>query len=242
MLNVFIVVGIIIIICLLIKLIDSKNVYYDSSKPTADADYRRYIFKNASPTSKSSIKRIFDEIDKINRINNQYEDKYNQAVDELIRNIYNKVDEVENQIRRCWNDSRFNKDFSFYIGLHYSSHLLGDALKSEQHKIKNAFVKCKKEMDNESRNIDELQRRQGSSSGKRKAEIGQQIANCCKIHKSYSNLSHQLGAINDECLKRCTSQNIKTAERRDYIATHFGERGRRWKKRLRLRAGKNTND
>ena len=50
--------------------------------------------------------------------------------------VYNKADSIEQKIIDYWNSSQFNKDFSFYIGLHYASHLLGNAIKQEQQIIK----------------------------------------------------------------------------------------------------------
>ena len=44
--------------------------------------------------------------------------------------IYNKANEIEEKIKTYWNSHQFNKDFSFYIGLHYASHLLGIAIKT----------------------------------------------------------------------------------------------------------------
>ena len=60
--------------------------------------------------------------------------------------IYNRANEIEEKIKEYWNSNQFNKDFSYYIGLHYASHLLGNAIKQEQQIIKNSFVKCKNEL------------------------------------------------------------------------------------------------
>ena len=120
--------------------------------------------------------------------------------------------------------------------MHYASHLLGMAIKSEQFKVRDTFIIYKNKREQEGRRIEELKRRQEASSGYHKIEIGKEIGTCCRVHKQISTLTGQIGSINTNYLQRATQQNIETAKRRDYIAANFGQRGQRWKSRMRLRA------
>lgn len=150
--------------------------------------------------------------------------------------IYNRANEIEEKIKEYWNSNQFNKDFSYYIGLHYASHLLGNAIKQEQQIIKNSFVKCKNEQKKWADQIENLKYRQQRTSGKQKSDISQEIGNCCKAHKRISTLAGQIGAVNTQYNQRVSQQHMETAKRRDYIAANFGERGRRWKERMHQRA------
>ena len=160
----------------------------------------------------------------------------NQASYNAMIEIYNKADNIETKITEYWNSNQFNKDFSYYIGLHYASHLLGNAIKQEQQVIKNAFVECKNKQQQWGNRIEALKYKQERSSGKQKSEIGQEIASCCKTHKQISMLASQIGATNTKYNQRVSQQHMETAKRRDYIAANFGERGRRWKDRMHQRA------
>lgn len=227
---------IVIIIVIIIASRSRDSADKDLYRADNDGDYRNYIYKNVSISAKPYINQIFNSVDKINHMVEQYNSSYDQARYDAMKSILGAANQAEEQIRRCWNSAQFNKDFSFYIGLHYASHLLGMAIKSEQSKIRDTFVIYKNKRERESRHIDELKRLQEKSSYSSKADIGKEIAAHCKFHKQLSNLTSQIGEINSNYLKRLTEQNIETAKRRDYIASHFGTRGRNWKKRIRMRA------
>jgi len=128
--------------------------------------------------------------------------------------------------------SKFNKDFAYYIGLHYASHLLSGAIKAEQQKIKDIFVSCKKKQDLWSQKIAAAQRHQERSHGEQRRKLSAEIGEMCKVHKSISTLKGRIGAINTQYNNRVTQQNIETGKRRDYIGTHFSSRGKRWRDRI----------
>lgn len=146
--------------------------------------------------------------------------------------ILQSADAIERQIRDYWNSNRFNKDFMHYIGLHYASHLLAGAIKEEQQKIKDTFVSCKNRQEQWSKKIEAAQRQQERLHGEQRRKMSAEIGEMCKIHKQISTLKGQIGAINTQYNKRVTQQNIETAKRRDYIGTHFGERGKLWRDRI----------
>ncbi len=235
---------VVVIIIIIIKALSRPTPNTDDTElynAENDHAYRKYIYKNTSASAKPYIDEIFKMVDDINNMVERYNASYDQARYDAMKSIFDTANRVEEKIKKCWNNAQFNKDFSFYIGLHYASHLLGMAIKSEQFKIRDTFVIYKIKREQEGRCIDELKRKQESAPKSRKAEIGREIADHCKLHKQICTLTNQIGEINSNYLKRATQQNIETAKRRDYIATHFGKRGMNWKKRIRMRALLNNN-
>lgn len=182
------------------------------------------------------LQQILNAIDEIKVLERRNSSELNQASYNAMIEVYNRANEVEKKIKEYWSSSQFNKDFSYYIGLHYASHLLGNAVKQEQQIIKNSFVKCKNEQKKWADQIESLKYRQQRANGKQKSDISQEIGNCCKAHKRISTLASQIGAVNTQYNQRVSQQHMETAKRRDYIASNFGERGRRWKERMHQRA------
>lgn len=200
-----------------------------------EGDYKSYIYDHLSISAKQAISRILGILDEINQMVAVPHKDYDQARHNAMNTIYNKANEAEAQIKNCWDSTQLNKDFYFYIGLHYASHLLGMSIKAEQVKIRNAFVGYKKKREQEVRKVSQLKRRQINAYSKhKKAEISREINACCKEHKQLSMLAGQLGDINANYHERVTQQNIQTAKRRDYIAASFGEQGQRWLSNLFL--------
>lgn len=97
-------------------------------------------------------------------------------------------------------------------------------------------MKCKNEQKKWADQIESLKYRQQRASGKQKSDISQEIGTCCKAHKRISTLASQIGAVNTQYNQRVSQQHMETAKRRDYIATNFGDRGRKWKERMHQRA------
>ena len=201
-----------------------------------DKQYRQYVYRSVQNDFKPYLQQILDAIDKIRALEEQNRTELNQATYNAMVEIYNKANEIEEKIKAFWNSSQFNKDFSFYIGLHYASHLLGNAIKQEQQIIKNSFVECKNQQKKWSNQIDNLKFRQQRANGKQKVEISQEIGECCKAHKRISILASQIGATNTLYNQRVSQQHMETAKRRDFIAANFGERGGKWKERMHQRA------
>lgn len=201
-----------------------------------DNGYREYVYRVVQTDFRPHLQQILNDIDIINSLRSKYDGEFSQASYNAMIEVYNKANDIENKIKMYWNSSQFNKDFSFYIGLHYASHLLGNAIKQEQQVIKGTFVQCKMVQKQWGDRIDELKYRKEKALGRQKGKISQEIAECCKAHKQISNLASQIGATNTKYNQRVTQQHMETAKRRDYIAEHFGKRGKRWKARMRKRA------
>ena len=227
---------IIVIIGLTILFFCHKEKDEDIGYGLDDNRYRRYVYRSVHNDFKPYLQQILDAIDKIRALEEQNRTELNQATYNAMVEIYNKANEIEEKIKAFWNSSQFNKDFSFYIGLHYASHLLGNAIKQEQQIIKNSFVECKNQQKKWSNQIDNLKFRQQRANGKQKVEISQEIGECCKAHKRISILASQIGATNTLYNQRVSQQHTETAKRRDFIAANFGERGKKWKERMHQRA------
>lgn len=197
-----------------------------------DAVYRNGIYHKVNADFKPYIEKLYHSIDELYEKAKKYNGEINQAQYNSMVSILNSADAIECQIRSYWNSSKFNKDFMYYIGLHYASHLLAGAIKTEQKKIKEIFVSCKRKQDQWGQKIDAAQKQQERLHGEQRRKKAAEIGEMCKIHKSISILKSQIGAINTQYNNRVTQQNIETAKRRDYIGTHLGKRGEQWRAKI----------
>lgn len=208
---------------------DSDEDFYNLNNVSR---YRNGVYQKVNVDFRPYIEKLYRSIDELNSKVNRYNTEINQAQYNSMVNLLKMADRIENQIREYWNSCNFNKDFMYYIGLHYASHLLAGTIKAEQQKIKDTFVACKRKQEKWGDKIDTAQRRKEQLHGEARHKLSDEIGEMCKIHKNISLLKGQIGAINTQYNNRVTQQNIETAKRRDYIGTHFGERGRKWRARI----------
>lgn len=209
-----------------VKAEEVSEVHIDNHK------YRDYVCQTVQNDFKPYFNDIIQKIDEINSVINRNNLELSQESYNAMTDVYNKADEVERLITLYWKSSQFNKDFSFYIGLHYSSHMLGNAIKQEQQAIKNNFVECKTIQKQWGDKIDNLKVQKQKASGKKKLDISKEIGVSCVTHKRISNLASSIGRANTLYNNRVSQQCIKTAKRRDFIAENFGTKGRNWKMRM----------
>lgn len=131
---IWIVIALIVLIalCLIKKSLSKEDeVIYGLD----DNGYREYVYRSVQTDFRPYLQQILNDIDVINSLSSKYDGEFNQASYNAMIEVYNKANDIENKIKMYWNSSQFNKDFSFYIGLHYTSHLLGNAIKQEQQVI-----------------------------------------------------------------------------------------------------------
>lgn len=197
-----------------------------------DRAYRDGVYRQVNIDFKPYIEELYRSIDELLKKARQYDNEVNQAQYNSMISILQSADFIEQQIRSYWNSSKFNKDFLHYISLHYASHLLAGAIKTEQQKIKEIFVSCKQKQEQWGQKINTAQRHQEHMHGEQRRKMSAEIGEMCKIHKNISALKGQIGAINTKYNNRVTQQNIETAKRRDFIGTHFGKRGKLWRDRI----------
>lgn len=236
---------VLIVILLIIILLNNrkqrgkiKGSYEDRDFYDLDDDttYRRGVYNQVRAEFKPYLEQLYRAIDELSLRVDRYTNEISQVQYESMLDILKKADIIEKQIKDYWNNQKFQRDFSFYIGLHYASNLLAGTIKKEQQKIKDTFVDCKRQQDEWSNKISVAQQQQEKYKGEQRRKLSKEIGDMCKVHKTISVLKGQIGAINSRYNERVTEQNIETGKRRDYIANTFGDRGRHWRERCKQRA------
>ena len=197
--------------------------------------YRNDLYQQIHVDFRPYIERLYQAIDELFEKAKQQTNEINRTQYNFMINLLDKADDIEHQIETYWFSKKFNKDFSYYISLHYASHLLGEAIKAEQERIRDVFVELKKEQEKLGKTIDTAQKRQEHLQGKERWETSARIGEMCEVHKNISNIKSEVGAINTRYLNRVKQQDIKTGKRRDFIGANFGERGKRWRVRIMSR-------
>ncbi|NBI17553.1 hypothetical protein D1841_07515 [Neglecta sp. X4] len=214
---------------------DSDRYLYNLNN---DASYRKGVYRQINASFRPYIENLYKNIDRLLEKAKNLDNEANQTQYNYMVNILNKANDLEAQIRSYWNSSKFNKDFAYYIGLHYASHLLAGAIKTEQQRIKSTFVSCKNRQDLWSKKIDVAKRQQERLHGKQRSKLSAEIGEMCKVHKNISILKGRIGAINTQYNNRVTQQNIETAKRRDFIGANFGLRGKKWRDKIMAKHSK----
>ena len=238
--NNYYIIGLIILIIIIIIAIyqGKKNSGKDKDfyNLNNDKKYRNGIYRQISLDFKPYIVTIFNNIDDLNDKVLKTTSEITQAQYDAMLDIFRSADKINRIINDYWNSTRFNKDFSYYISLHYASHMLANSLKSEQQNVKEAFLECKKRQDSIGRKIEHKKVQQKNTRGKQQSHITKEIGELCNYHKSISIWKSHMGKLNSKYNQRVTDQNIITGKYRDYIADNFGKRGRNWRDRCRRRA------
>lgn len=209
--------------------VESDSDFYDLDNRSA---YQNGVCRQVQADFRPRIEELYRSIDEMYAKAKIYNHSIDQAMQDEMAQILRRADTLEQHIDRYWHSKQYEKNFLYYIGLHYASHLLGCAIKAEQQKIKDTFVECKNKQEAWSKAIEAAQRRQERLHGEEKRRLSAEIGEMCKTHKYISTLKGQIGAINTQYNNRVTQQNIETGKRRDYIGMHFGERGKRWRAKI----------
>ncbi len=241
--SIFIFIGIFvllisIVIVVIINKTGKKNSADDKAFYNLDNDqvYRNGIYKQISLDFKPYIQELFHSLDDLRQKVSKANSEISQAQYDAMRDIYETAAILSKRINDYWNSNKFKKDFSYYIGLHYASHLLANSLKAEQQNIKAAFLECKRRQDRLGYQIEAAKRRQEKSQGEQRYRISKEIGDMCKHHKSISIWKSYIGSLNTKYNQQVTDQNIMTGKYRDYIAESFGTRGQNWRSRCHQRA------
>lgn len=226
------------VIVIIVNVANKKNKSNDKAFYNLDNDkeYRNGIYRQISVDFKPYLQQLYKSLDDLSTKISRASSEVSQAQYNAMCDIFRTAERLGSQIDEYWNSSKFKKDFSYYIGLHYASHLLANSLKKEQQNIKEAFVECKRRQDALTRQIDTAKRQQEKYRGEQRYRISKEIGELCKYHKSISIWKGYIGSLNTRYNQRVTDQNIKTAKYRDYIANNFGSRGQNWKSRCHQRA------
>lgn len=119
-----------------------------------------------------------------------------------------------------------------YLALHYASFTAADGIHEARERMKALRDQTFEERRRLSGEIDDLKVRHAQG-----ARLAREISSVCKKHQSVNALFHIYKESADSLYSLELAQNSRTAELRDYIGGHFGERGRRWYKRIMARKG-----
>lgn len=232
------ILALLIAIIIAINKFRKKNSTADKAFYNLDKDqvYRDSIYKQISPDFKPYIQQLFRSLDDLRQKVSKANSEISQSQYNAMRDVYETADILSKKINDYWNSNKFNKNFFYYISLHYASLLLANSLKNEQKNIKMAFLECKRRQGRLSYQIEAAKRRHEKSREKQRYHISKQIADMCKHHKSISIWKNHMGDLNSKYNQRVTKQNIITAQYRDYIACNFGARGLNWRNRCHQRA------
>ncbi len=181
------------------------------------------------------MRKLFRDIDTLFLLTEGNSGKISQESYNTMLDIYNKGNEIEQMIKEYWNNAKIEKDFSYYIDLHYASHLLGKVIKQEQQIIKKIYTECKQMQKQSEDKVIKLKYEYRQINGKKKRKVEQEIEKYCSFYKQILTLTGHIGMINIKYNQKVQQQHIQTGKRRDFIAENFGERGRRWKERMHKR-------
>ena len=209
-----------------------KNEKAYSFENLSSENYRKQIYDQTSTDFKPHLMGIFQTIDELSYKEEVYKNEIEKEIYSSFEDIIRKADYVEWRIKNYWNDAKYKKDFIFYIGLYYASHLLGIALREEQQKIKNIFVEYKNKQEKWDSVIAQAQAHRETLHGEERRKRSEDIERMYKIHKNISVVKNKIGEINTKFRERVTAQFIETGKRRDYIGIHCGERGARWRAKI----------
>lgn len=196
-----------------------RTIHYNCNRKTFNP-YTQKIFTN--------IDMIFLKIE--NNTEKISQESYNAMLD-----IYYMGNKVEQMIKDHWNNKKIEKDYSYYIDLHYASHLLGKVIKQEQQIIKKIHMECKQMQKQCEEKVMTLHNEFLQINGKNKRKVERKIEKYYRIYNQILIMTGEIGIINIRYEQIIRQQHIQTGKRRDFIAENFGEQGRRWKERMHRR-------
>lgn len=224
---------VILLICLRLKGINSpkENPLVEWN----DTDYENSILAALSETSRYDYSHLFETIDEINRMASRSKTYLDVQKIEAADSIQQKIRESSEQIEQRRRKLQRNKNFYYYIGLHYASFTLANSIKKEQEVLRSAFVNAKIESERLGTEIEKLNKAIPNARGQRRYEMMQQHKKMCVQHKRVCQLKGILGRRNAEYLAQVKEQNRITREYREYIVHNFGRRGVTWGQRLQRR-------
>lgn len=197
-----------------------------------NTEYKKFINNQTNFEFRSKLSELYKSIQELEEKKLNFQSEFDMTKYKYIMQILDRSNEIECLIDRYWEDKKLKKDFMACIGLHYASHMLSQARKSEQLEIKKMFVSYKEAQDQWTDKINISKEEKNKYNGQRRAEIEKNIYDMCEIHKNISRLKNKLGEINTIYLNEIKEIDKKTGDKRDYITHNFGKRGLDWRERL----------
>ena len=214
------------IICHLIN--KKKRIHNLHSK-----EYRTEIYNNTPAEYQESIRYLYNRLEQLDDIINRNSRTLNAQSTQAVSDILKKASEAERKINEHWEFNKRKADFYHYICLHYTSFTLADKLTEELEALRKINKMLTASIKNTQCKIDQL---------KKRIDYPDRSQNIAQIKRDHQELCKKCDAlrktrktcvvqIEDVRIRRDKQNNI-TSQRRDYIGTHFGKKGKIWRKRI----------
>ena len=228
-----IILGIVLGVVVLLKIVASHNSKSQAntyiSSNIHSKEYRHDIYNNTSTQHQESIRYLYDRLDVLERVLSQNNARLNTQATHIAAEVLEKAQNAEKDIKYHWTRNKTNADFYFYIGLHYTSFTLADKLTEELNALREYSKILTNLIDSTQNQIDPLKKiivyqPTRSDIGRIKSEHRELCKKCDALRKTREVCNNQISLTKT----RRDTQNEITRQRRDYIGTHFGSKGRTW--------------
>lgn len=196
-------------------------------------EYRIEIYNNTPIEYQDSIKYLYDRLEQLDEVINKCNNSLNAQSARAVGDVLEKASDAERQIRQYWEFNKKKANFYYYIGLHYTSFTLADKLTEELQTL----IKVKKML---TTSINSTQTK--IDLWKKKIDNPKTAQNIVQVKREHQELCKKCDALRktrktcelqiESVKKRRDQQNNITRQRRDYIGTHFGKKGRQWRSRI----------
>lgn len=206
----------------------SKNTFPNDIN---SASYRKSVYKNVPQAYKPEIHRLYTGIDDIDAIIRGNKTKLDSQATQIAKRVLERAITAEKEINSYWERRKRSAEFYYYIGLHYASFTLADKLTEELDTLRKYNSALTEVINSVQRQIDELSRKINYMNGN-VAEQKRNHQELCRKCKSLRDTRQFCNSQKNQLQEQRDRQNRLTAERRDYIGTHFGEKGRNWRERI----------
>ncbi len=203
----------------------------DNNTPTniRSREYRTNIYNNTPVQYQDNIRHLYDKLDTLDAVINRNTLRLNNQATQIAQEVLTKANNAEQEIANHWARKKQKADFYFFIGLHYTSFTLADKLTKELESLK-SYVSLLTEMINTTqKQIDFLKENIKHGNSYNIASLKKEHSELCKKCDALRKTRNVCISQRDIVRKRRDEQNIITGRRRDYIGTHFGNKGRQWR-------------
>lgn len=196
-------------------------------------EYKTEIYNNTPSEYQQSIQYLYNRLEQLDKIINENNKNLNiqstRATDEIIK----RAADAERKINEYWESSKRKADFYYYIGLHYASFTLADKLTKELQSLRKIEGILTNTINDTQSRIDALKNK--INNAKSVADIVQAKRNhqeLCKKCDAFRKTRKMCKGRIIDIQKHRDKQNNITRKRRDYIGTHFRNKGKQWRKRI----------
>ncbi len=222
-------VAALIVLCIIYHSINkSKRAHNLHSK-----EYRTEIYKNTPAEYQQSIQYLYNRLEQLDEIIVRNSSSLNAQSNQAVHDVVEAASAAERKISEYWEFNKKKANFYYYIGLHYASFTLADKLTEELDSLREIKKLLTKAINSTQSQINLLSKKvDNPKSTYDIAQIKREHKELCKkcdtLRKTRNICSSQI----DDVQKRRDRQNDITRQRREYIGSHFGKKGRQWRSRI----------